>query len=272
MVAITRAHGPCDDLGLVPGPDPTRLGGLEWVRSTRGRLTAAERHRLLAAIALGQFENLAGRARLALGRLPDRARDIDVRSFEPPDSRLAHEAEAACAEQPDPIAGHSYRTWMYGLALAGLDGAALDRELFYCAALVHDFGISPSVPGRDFTLGGAERALECAAAAGLPDTEGDLLADAICVHTTPGITPDRDGTLGCYVQMGAMVDGAGLRMCDISPENVRAVLEAHPRGAEFKRDLAALMQAEARAVPGGRFSLLVKCGVPVAVRLAPFDD
>jgi hypothetical protein len=32
------------------------------------------------------------------------------------------------------------------------------------------------------------------------------------------------------------------------------------------------MRAEAQAVPGGRFSLLVKCAVPVAVRLAPFDD
>jgi hypothetical protein len=72
--------------------------------------------------------------------------------------------------------------------------------------------------------------------------------------------------------MGAMVDGAGLRVWDISSRNVRAVLEAHPRGVEFKRDLAALMRAEARAVPGGRFSLLVSCGVPVAVRLAPFHD
>ena len=98
------------------------------------------------------------------------------------------------------------------------------------------------------------------------------VGDAICVHTTPGIKPDRDGALGCYVQMGAMVDGAGLRMWDISPENIRAVVEAHPRGAYFKRDLSALIRAEARAVPGGRFSLLVKCGLPVAVRLAPFND
>jgi hypothetical protein len=61
-------------------------------------------------------------------------------------------------------------------------------------------------------------------------------------------------------------------MWDISPDNARAVGEAHPRSADFKRELAALMRAEARAVPGGRFSLLVKCGVTVAVRLAPFDN
>ncbi len=72
--------------------------------------------------------------------------------------------------------------------------------------------------------------------------------------------------------MGAMVDGAGLRLWDISEENARVVLRAHPRTAGFKRELAGLMRAEAHAVPGGRFSLLVKCGLPLAVQLAPFDD
>jgi hypothetical protein len=60
--------------------------------------------------------------------------------------------------------------------------------------------------------------------------------------------------LGCYVQWGAMVDGAGLRLWDISKANVDAVLTAHPRGIDFKRELAALISAEARAVPGGRFA------------------
>lgn len=80
------------------------------MRSTQGRLTGAERRRLLAAIAIGQLENLAGRARLALGRLPEGAHDVDVHSFEPPDSRLAREAEAACAEQPEVIAAHAAPT------------------------------------------------------------------------------------------------------------------------------------------------------------------
>jgi len=252
--------------------DPERLGGLAWTRRTRGRLTAAERRRLLAAIAVGQWENILGRAKLVLGRLPVGAADVDVSRFRPPDSLLAREAEAACAEQPASIAGHSYRTWMFGLGLAAVDRAELDRELFYCAALVHDFAITPPTQGRDFTLGGAERALACAAAAGVPAEHAESMADAICVHTTPGISPARDGDLGCYVQWGAMADGAGLRLWDIAPGNVAEVLRRHPRGAGFKRELASMMRAEAAAVPGGRFALIVRCGVPLAVRLAPFDD
>jgi hypothetical protein len=69
-----------------------------------------------------------------------------------------------------------------------------------------------------------------------------------------------------------MVDGSGLRMWDVSKTNSEAVLRSHPRGAGFKRELAALIRAEARAVPGGRVALLARWGLPLAARLAPFDD
>lgn len=253
-------------------PDPERLGGLAWTRRTGGRLTGGERRRLLGEIAKGQAENLLGRAKLALRRLPAGARDVDARDFEPPDSRLARDAEAACAEQPESIVGHSYRTWMFGLALAAVDEVELDRELFYCASLLHDFGIAQPTVGRDFTLGGAERTMECAAGAGLPSERGETMADAICVHATPGVCVDRDGPLGCYIQWGAMVDGAGLRIWDIAPVNVQEIVRRHPRGQGFKGELASMMRAEAAAVPGGRFALLARCGAPLAVRFAPFDD
>src|SRR5512132_561939 len=110
-------------------PDPRRLGGLEWARRTNGLLTAAERRRLLGEIAKGQAQNLLGRAKLTLGRLPAGAHSVDACSFQPPVSRLAREAEEACAEQPAALAGHSYRTWMFGLALAAVDGTALDPDL-----------------------------------------------------------------------------------------------------------------------------------------------
>jgi hypothetical protein len=253
-------------------PDAARLGGLEWVRRTNGTLTAAERRRLIGAIARGQAVNVVGRVKLALGRLPDGASSIDVRDFEPPDSRLAREAEAACAEQPDLIAGHSYRTWMWGLALAALDREQVDRELFYCAALVHDWGATDPVPGQDFTIRGAERALACGQAAGIDPGRAELIADGICCHTTPGATVERDGAIAFYVQCGAMVDGAGLRAWDVAADNIAEVLRRYPRGPGFKSGLSNTIRSEARAVPGGRFGLLRRCGMTLAVRMAPFDS
>ena len=250
-------------------PDPQRLGGLAWVRRTGGQLSRAERRRLLFAIAVGQWENAVGRAKLALGRLPAAAAHVDLDTFQVPDSKFAREAEDACAELPPALQGHSYRTWLFGRALATVDRSKMDDELFYSGALLHDYGIVSPTANRDFTLGSVDRMLTCASVAKLADERADLLADGICVHTTPGVKVETDGTIGCYLQWGAMVDGAGLRIWDIAPRNVEEVLRRHPRG-DFKRELVGMMRAEAAAVPAGRFGLLVRCGMPLAVRLAPF--
>jgi hypothetical protein len=252
-------------------PDPGRLGGLAWARRTGGKLTAGERRRLLAAIAIGQWENVLGRAKLALGRVPARAAAVDIDTFAVPDSAFAREAEQACDELPQALVGHSYRTWLFGRALAGVDRRELDDELFYCGALLHDHGITQPTAGRDFTLGSATRTFACADAAGIAPERAETLADAICVHVTPGVTVERDGPLGCYLQWGAMVDGAGLRKWDVSKANVQEILRRYPR-IDFKRQLIEMIRAEAQAVPQGRFGLLVRCGLPLAVRLAPFDE
>jgi hypothetical protein len=252
-------------------PDPQRLGGLGWARRTNGRLSSRERNRLLAAIALGQWENALGRAKLALGRLPAAAASVDLDTFAVPDSAFAREAEDACAELPAALVGHSYRTWLFGRALSAIDSTELDVELFYCGSLLHDHGIAHPTPGRDFTLASAERTLACASAAGVDEDRADALADAICVHTTPGASVEHDGELGCYLQWGAMVDGAGLRIWDVAPANVTEVLRRHPRG-DFKRQLVTMVRAEAAALPQGRFGLLARCGLPLAVRMAPFES
>lgn len=252
-------------------PDPQRLGGLGWTRRTGGRLSPAQRRRLLLATAVGQWTNAVGRVKLALGRIPEAAARVDLDTFRVPDSRFAREAEAAGAELPPTLLGHSYRTWLFGQALAAVDGCELDDELFYCGALLHDYGIVNPTPERDFTLGSAERMFACAQAAAVDTQRADLLADGICVHATPGITVEDDGATGCYLQWGAMVDGAGLRIWDIASDNVAEVLRRYPRG-DFKRDLVGMIRAEAAAVPAGRMGLLVRCGLPLAVRLAPFDS
>ena len=152
-----------------------------------------------------------------------------------------------------------------------IDGSAMDDELFYCGSLLHDYGIASPTANRDFTLGSVDRMITCASSAAIANKRADLLADGICVHTTPGIKVETDGTIGCYLQWGAMVDGAGLRIWDIAPGNVEEVLCRYPR-VDFKRELVGMMRAEAAAVPAGRFGLLVRCGLPIAVRLAPFDS
>jgi hypothetical protein len=217
---------------------------------------------------LGTSASLAIRfASHSLGGAPH-ASAIHAGIFKAPDSRLAREAERACAELPSVISAHSYRTWMLGLALAMLDGTPLDPELFYCAALVHDYGLSHPTKNRDFTLASSQRAQECAQSAGRAGS-ADEIADAICVHPTAGLSIIRDGPIGYYVQWGSMADIAGLRRSEIPGRYLQQIIQLHPRDSDFKRGMIDLVRGEAQAVPKGRFAFYRRWGMTLATRVAP---
>lgn len=253
----------------MPTPDPDRLGGIAWTRRTRGALTSRERRRLLGETVRGQAAYLAGRLKLATGRIAPGAADISVTDFSPPDSAFARSAEEACREQTPGVFGHSHRTWLYGAALAALDRNEVDAERFYVASLLHDHGIVRPVVGEDFTVRSAERAVRCGKESGATAGALESIADAITVHATPGATIERDGALGFYVQAGAMLDLGGLRAEDVSDAFREETGRLHPRTG-VTAEIASMIRDEARAVPDGRFALLHRCGVVPLIKLAPF--
>ncbi|MEA2633794.1 MAG: hypothetical protein QOH92_561 [Chloroflexota bacterium] len=245
--------------------DTHRFRGLRWVERTGGHLTALECAQLLVAMAVRAPEIAVGFLRLE-GWLSSPTTPVDLPAFDPPDSALAHHVEQAAAEQPSEMVEHSYRTWLFGLVLAVRDGSGLDPDLLYCAAMLHDLGLLRPTQGTDFTLAGAERAMACATAAGLTRPSARAIGDAICVHPTPGLSIRRDGALGFYLQAGAIADVSGIRLWEIRDSDVQGILHQHPRGTEFKPMLRKMMRAEAKAVPRGRFALLVRCGATSAIR------
>jgi hypothetical protein len=249
-------------------PDPTRIGGLAWTQRTNGQLAPKERRRLLGHLAKAHADYIAGRIRLATGRVPARARSLSAAGLSPPDSALARAAEAASREQPRSVTGHSYRTWMFGAGLATLDGSPMDPELFYVASLLHDYGIANAEPGEDFTLRGVARLEQCASDTGVTSAAIHAASDAITVHATPGIRIDSDGALGVYVQAGALLDLTGARAGELTRAYREQVISEHPRDGVIA-DILGMIKAEVQANPGGRLALITRCGLPVALRLSP---
>jgi len=250
-------------------PDYARLGGLEWARRTGGRLSRSERRTLLAAIVRGQGNYIVTRWRRVTGRVPAGVRDLAFAGFTPPDSRFARLAEEAAEEQSVHVKGHGYRTWAFGASLAVLDGEELDTEVHYVASLLHDYGVSDVVPGEDFVLRSANRAERCVADAGLGEAVALATADAITVHSTAGITPEKDGP-GFYVGAGAGLDLAGLRCGDLPRSYFTAVHATHPRDG-VTRAFIDHIAAEGRTNPDGRFAQLRRCGFNLLLRANPLD-
>lgn len=249
---------------LPPLPDPSRFGGPEWVARTGGIMKSSECVRGLGIASRQQLQNLWERLTPAAWRV---CRVDDLPAV--PDSRLVRLAEEAALAQTPELLSHGYRSAIFARALAHIDELRVDPELMHVCGLLHDVGIMTAVIGEDFTLRSAAVARQCACDAGEGEDVGAHLADALVVHTTVGVWPDRDGALGAYTQFGAMVDLTGLRLSHLPKSFVAGVLERHPRG-EFKREILRRLGQEANAVRGGRFAFAQRVGFGLAVEYAPF--
>jgi hypothetical protein len=238
-----------------------------WAEATEGNLDPARKRALAAPLARTVARYPGVRLRLALGRRGTGGIDLGEVRF--PDSALARDArDAARAELDAFLLEHSYRTYLFGLALARLDGVDVDEELAFVASMLHDLDLGRPTPGRCFAVVGARRAEEFALARDVPAERARRIAAEISGHVTVGGYEDL-ASEGGFVGAGAVCDLLGLRLDELDPSWTSDVLLRHPRDG-FKRELIAAWRAEGRAVPDGRVRWLTRYGmVPVLIRIAP---
>lgn len=241
-----------------------------WAKATGGNLTSAQRRELLGPLMPVVINHTIGRLRVALGWRGNGSVDLDNLRW--PDSALAREAEAHAREELSPhVLQHSYRTFLFGLALAGIDGKTVDPELVYVASLLHDLNLEHPTPGRCFAVVGAERAEAFALEHHASPERAKAIAAAIAGHITIGVAEDLGDPAG-FVSAGAFVDVAGARMHELRPEWVEEVLCRHPR-LNFRDHLLEAFAAESAAVPQGRISWCRRyAAFGPLVRLAPFSE
>lgn len=237
----------------------------EWCRETGGALTSAQRRTLLLRSLRTYGSQVRDIARLVTGRHSDAPATLPTA----PDASLVDAAVEAARDQGPDIEGHGFRTWLFGGALADRDGVDLDPELFCVAAIVHDAGGAQAVGGEDFTIRSADIAM-----AALDLHGGDFdeerrteLRDGIVAHATAGVAPD-ESAIGAYVQAGALLDLAGMRITDLPGDTIREVFQRHPAGT-VKDTIVRVINEEAQAVPDGRFALSRRLGLTLAVKASP---
>ncbi|HEX7189062.1 MAG TPA: HD domain-containing protein [Actinomycetes bacterium] len=252
-------------------PAPTDLGTHAWVERTGGRLTAAERRGLLRPLVRAHLTNAAGRLAMLLRVNSGRRRAPVTTGQRPlPDSVLTRAAEDVARRRLSPaLLGHSYRTYAFGAALGELENLDVDREVLLAAALLHDVGLPTPVPQVDFTLASARAARDVAEQVGLSTSATDTLRTAITLHHSPGVTLEH-GPVAYLLSAGAGLDVVGLRSWQLPPDQLAAVVAAHPRTG-FKREFSAAFRTEATRVPDGRARFLRRYGAfDLAIKTGPF--
>lgn len=241
-----------------------------WATTTGGALSARQRRQLLTPLLRTILATPTARLRLALGRRGSAGLDLETLRW--PDSRLALAAEEEARDVLTPhVLQHSYRTYLFALALAAVERVPVDEELGYVSCLLHDVTLEHPTPGRCFAVTGGERAQQFALDHGAAPDRAAAIGAAVAGHITAGANDDLGDPAG-FVAAGALLDVAGARMEETDPEFIRAVLARHPR-LGFKRHLVRAWAAESRAVPAGRARwLTTHAAFPLLIRAAPFDE
>jgi HD domain len=212
------------------------VGTLRWTQRTGGRLSRRDELALAA--------QLVREGAALLPKIVRRRIDRDPRGVPVPDSAAARDAEAVCAALPGGLAGHSHRTYLYGMLFADADGLRPDAEVLYIASLLHDAGVPAAHDDRCFTVLSAERALEW------DDPRAPRAAEAITLHLNPRVPP-RQSVEGHLVRAGAGLDTIRMRAWELSRATRRAVTDLHPREG-FPQAFGAMMRDHVGRAPRTR--------------------
>jgi HD superfamily phosphodiesterase len=170
---------------------------------------------------------------------PEKIMSVSVGGILVPDSKLCSEiTEFVRDTETELLFNHSSRVFYFG-ALAGIHrGLKFDPELLYAGAMFHDIGLMPSHSSKTerFEVDGANAAREFLKQRGISAADIDLVWTSIALHTTPGV-PQHMHPVIALVTAGVEMDVLGLTYAEYSERERSAVVDAHPRTADFKEEI-----------------------------------
>jgi hypothetical protein len=162
-----------------------------------------------------------------------------IKGISVPDSKLVHEITELVRDTESPLLfHHSSRVFYWGALTGARRGLTFDPELLYAGAMFHDMGLTNrhSSLNERFEVDGANVARDFLRGYAISQQDVDTVWAAIALHTTPGI-PQHMHPVIALVTAGVEMDVLGIAYSDFSDAEREAVVQAHPRGGQFKEDI-----------------------------------
>lgn len=156
-----------------------------------------------------------------------------------PDSAMAREATELIRDtESELLFHHSTRVFLFGALTGERKQLKYDPELLYIGAMFHDIGLTAQfrTSQNRFEVDSANAARRFLHNHRVPEDKIDLVWDAIALHTTPGI-PQFKKPVVQLVTAGVEMDVLGFDYDEFTEEQRLLVVNAHPRGEDFKEQL-----------------------------------
>jgi HD domain-containing protein len=213
------------------------MGTIDWGKRagafSKGRLTRLEKLKILAN--MGRMTALeAMDAVLDRGGLMN-AFGSDLDGLQPPDTALARDAfDFADDVQGVELMRHSWRTYYWAMLLGGYRKLAIDREILFAAAILHDVGLAKGrkLEPREccFVVYGAERCKHHLVGKGHDRAKVKTISNAIGLHLNAYVSDRVNGIEAHLLSRGAMCDVFGMGRRRIAESVRQQVLAEQPKG------------------------------------------
>jgi hypothetical protein len=156
-----------------------------------------------------------------------------------PNTALTREIEEFVRESTSALLfNHSSRVYYFAALAGSRRQLRYDRELLYAGAMFHDMGLMSrhSSATERFEVDGANAARTFLQGRGISAADVDTVWTAIALHTTPGI-PNHMHPVIALVTAGVEMDVLGLTYPEYGNAERDAIVNAHPRGKDFKEEI-----------------------------------
>lgn len=203
----------------------------------------------------------------------ERLADVPPGLFDEPDSAIALQARELVQKlSPGFMVNHVLRTYCFGMVIAHRNHMAIDRELFYLAAVLHDLGLTDSLAEEagSFEWVGARKAREFCLKHGLRADRADLLHDAIALHSSVCIANLREPEVS-MVHYGAGCDLLGIRYGEIPQQEMDLTLARYPR-QNFKQAFSVCLERQAELKPKCHIAAHMGLGMAERVQKTEFSE
>jgi hypothetical protein len=157
-----------------------------------------------------------------------------------PDSALVREATDFIRDAEDELLfNHSRRVFLFGALRGRRLGLQPDLELLYVGAMFHDLGLTERYRTSElrFEVDGANAARDFLLHQGVDAADARKVWLSIALHTTPGVPQFLEPEIA-LVNAGVETDVIGIGREEFSPQDLAAVVAAHPR-PDFKHRILA---------------------------------
>ncbi|AMW79003.1 hypothetical protein AMD27_08980 [Acinetobacter sp. TGL-Y2] len=249
------------------------IGSREWMTLSEGKLNFKEKTQLIKQVLVPATLNYSK----TFIRQSKNSQHFELKNIQIPDTSIVKEAIFELENtQNQAIIHHSWRSYIWGVAIAQIQDWQFDEESLLIASLMHDLSLIEHLEHYScqcFTFESSLRSESLCVKHHYPKDKIDNISNAICLHMNGHLDKNNQNLSKevLLLQKATSCDVIGTDLGHLSIAFKDEVLSHYPR-SNFNSTFKKLLKTETKKNPDSRTALLSKLGLPLMISMNTFKE